>query len=355
MRIYVRTRGELRHLDYDFLGSAPPEAWWREFSDVNTMERPCLLCVRDPHGLRVFLSGVPSSRVDTVGTLIVYSLVLEDPGVPGGPAAEEQPAGSDPALAQRLIAAWTQAIPARGADRTLSDALDEAFPVDFVESSLTAKGEEATAAAAEAEQRVRAILAKLPPASPAEVAVPGDAAATLGDSPAGIKSANSGMTSDAGELTGADVGQAAEPEPDASSSGPARWIAGIERPAARAAFLARTNEILAGEEGQAHVLNMVADGTQVPRLLPAPRIAILLEGEFVGDPMAPITDLPEQPEQAAPKEQPARPVPAEPGSPVLGKTAVKVLAAIICAGILAWVIYRVTGAGKPVAPEPPGP
>jgi hypothetical protein len=309
MRIYVRTRGELRHHDYDFLGLAPAQPWWRDFGNVNTMERPCLLCVRDSRGLRVFLSGMPSSRVDTVGTLIVYSLVLEDPGKPGEPAAGAEPAtsDSDAELAQRLIAAWTQAIPAHGADRTLSDALDEAFPIGFVESSLTARSEEA---ADEAEQRVRAILAKLPSVNPAEVTEPG---------------------------------------PGASPPVPARWIAGIGQPSARAAFLSRTTAILDGEDGQAHVLNMVADGTQASDLLPASRTAVLMEGEYVGDPMAPITELPQR---TVPKDQP---VPAEPGSNVLGRNAVKVLAAIVCAGILAWVIYRVTGAGKLTAhgnPEP---
>jgi hypothetical protein len=34
------------------------------------------------------------------------------------------------------------------------------------------------------------------------------------------------------------------------------------------------------------------------------------------------------------------------------KAAVKVLAVIVVAGILAWVIYRVTGAGKLMADEP---
>jgi hypothetical protein len=318
MKIYLRTRGELRHLDYNFLGTAPTQAWWREFSGVNTMERPCLLCIRDSHGLRVFLGGVPSSRVDTVSTLIVYSLVLEDVNQAKESAGEKEPAASDAELTQRLITAWVQAIRSHGVDHLLSDALDEAFPLEFVETSLTARGEDAVAAAAETEQRLRSVLAKLPPVNLA------------------------------GEATPEYTGDAAEPGKAAEGTELARWIAGIGQPAARAAFLARTQAIIAGEDGQAHVLNMVADGTQVPDLLPAPRIALLMEGEFVGDPMAPITELPQQ---AAPKEQPAMSVPGE-LSNTATKAAVKVLAVIVVAGILAWVIYRVTGAGKLMADEP---
>ena len=349
----MRTRGELRHLDYDFLGAAPSRTWWRDFSGVNTMERPSLLCVRDERGPRVFLGGVPSSRADTVGTLIVYSLVVEglDEADESGAGAES--AGSDTELVQRLIAAWTQAIPARGADRALADALDEAFPLDFVEASLTAAGEDAAQAAAEVEQRVRAVLAKLSPVGLADLAASehgGAAGAGLGKSAeagAGVGGlAEVGEPAGAGEAggsrgsagAGAD-GQVGAGAPDAPPV-PDRWIAGIGRPDARAAFLARTTAILAGDAGQAHVLNMVADGTQVPDLA-AGRVAVLMEGEFVGDPTAPITELPRQ---SDPKDYP---VPVQPGNAVHGKTAVKVLAAIICAGVLAWVIYRITRAPVP--------
>jgi len=299
MKIYLRTRGELRHLDYGFLGVAPEKSWWRDFSGVTTMERPCVLCTEDQGSWRVFVSGVPSKRVDTVGTMIVYTIVLE------GDASSSD---TDRQLALRLIATWAEEIGTRREHSALTDGLDEAFPRATVEKYLMATSESANTASEEVSGQVRAVLGTLPVRTNSE--------------PAGR---------------------------DAAPDRPDRWIGGVANTHARAAFLEMTETILGGGTGQAHVLNMVADGAQA-RNIRAEHLAVLMVGEFVGDATAAITEIP------SPK------VPAEvtktTEETVDGKHSclvIKVAAAIIGLGILAWVIYKATSTGSPIPRKTPKP
>jgi hypothetical protein len=84
--VYLQTRGRPRHRDYDFLGAAPGHPWWRAYAGHTAFERPTALVESDGGGYRVYLSGIPSARRDAVGTVIRYTLVLEESpdGTPGG-------------------------------------------------------------------------------------------------------------------------------------------------------------------------------------------------------------------------------------------------------------------------------
>ncbi|GII60289.1 hypothetical protein Skr01_03740 [Sphaerisporangium krabiense] len=319
MNIYLRTRGELRHLDYDFLGVAPPRAWWRDYNDVNAAERPSVLAAGDAGGWRLYLGGIPSKRVDTVNTLIVYSVVIEGDG---------DTSAEDRALAGRLVAAWAAAIAGDITAEPLTDALDAAFPREDVETWLAAKGEEARAAWPQVTARVREVVQALPEPPATEP-----------------RAASEGEAEQPGErVSGARTGDASGlPE------FPARWIAGVRRPDGRARYLERVTAILGGEPGEAHILNMIAKGADVATL-PSPRLAVLIEGSAIGDPATAAGPVPpltarEEREAGDPK---ARQAPAEvrggrPGP--VAERAVKVAAALIAAGLLAWVIYRVLRTG----------
>jgi len=287
MRIYLRTRGELRHLDYHFLGAAPSRAWWREFGDVNAFERPCVLAVGDGADWRLYLGGIPSGRVDSVGTMIVYSLVVE---------GDARSASEDRDSVLRLVATWVSAIAGRPGAEALTAALDEAFPREDVEKWLTEKGEAAQDVEREVAGRVLEVSGKLPEAS------------VIARLPEGL---------------------------------PARWIGGVRCPGAAEGYLDRIRRILDGEPGEAHVLNMVAEGEDVVGLQ-SPRLAVLIEGSGIGDATAPIRSLTFRDPGGERRTDDPKDL-----SGTIRQQVVRVAAVVIAAGLLAWVIYRLIRTGAP--------
>ncbi|AKU11265.1 hypothetical protein AzCIB_1360 [Azoarcus sp. CIB] len=77
MAIYLQTRS--RTTDYAFLGDAPQERWWTAFERRTTLERPTIIIEAFEGRLRGYFSGIQSpSRRDRVGTVIRYTIVVED-------------------------------------------------------------------------------------------------------------------------------------------------------------------------------------------------------------------------------------------------------------------------------------
>lgn len=77
MTIYVRTR--TRRTDYSFLGQAPTEPWWSEYGRQTAFERPSVIVRRVKDQLQGCFSGIESpKRLDRVGTVIRYTVVVED-------------------------------------------------------------------------------------------------------------------------------------------------------------------------------------------------------------------------------------------------------------------------------------
>ncbi|MEU2283236.1 hypothetical protein ABZ614_15130 [Streptomyces sp. NPDC013178] len=256
MRIHLRTRGAPRPLDYDFLNSRPVSRWWDAYSDVTATERPCFLSVADHDQWRVLVSGVPSVRTDSVGTLIFYTLVLE--GAHDGTTAEDR------ALVLALASRWLADLDShRDEPKALSALFDSLCPAPEVDRLLAAPLSELTADREELTATIRAALAGVEPV----------------------------------------------PYESAPEHGLDRWIAGRDAPGAVAAFLNRLSELLSGEEeSQAHLLNLVSEAADVADLFPG-RLAVLVEGGQVGDPAMPLRKLPTL---KAPPGPPAAPVPPGP-------------------------------------------
>jgi hypothetical protein len=215
VRVFVQTRGTARATDYAFLGGAPPEPWWRAYRDMTAFDHPTVLVTSDGAGWAAYLSGVPSSRVDAVGTVVRYTLVLDGPcGVADAPCV--------PAA----VGAWLDDVAAGHGDRPggrLATALDARFPADDVERWLTSD-----VPAIEVRRRALAALAVLPARDAADE--PGD------------------------------------------------WIGAAGAPAPRAAFTARIAALVDGVPGRALLLNLLGEAADAQPLLdPASPVAVLLE------------------------------------------------------------------------------
>lgn len=216
MRVFVQTRGTARAADYAFLGGAPPEPWWRAYRDATAFDHPTVLVTSDGGRWAAYLSGVPSSRVDAVGTVVRYTLVLDGPcGTP------------DAACVVAAVGAWLDDVAAGHGDRPggrLAAALDARFPPDDVERWLAA-----AAPTAEVRQRVLAGVAALP----------------------------------------AVAGAADEPDD---------WIGAVAAAGPRAAFRARVAALVDGLPARALLLNLVGGPDDVQPLLdPASPLAVLVE------------------------------------------------------------------------------
>ncbi|MFG2811642.1 hypothetical protein [Streptomyces massasporeus] len=239
--MHLRTRGTPRGLDYGFINSAPGTRWWDAYSDWIATERPCLLAVAEDgqEHWRVLLSGIPSSRTDSGGRLIYYTLVLE-----GAYDTAERNEAVVLSLASHLLADLAADEQGRG---ELSGLLDGLCPAEEVDPLLAAPAEHTADRAALTDRLLTAITALEP---------------VRYETPA--------------EHTGnAD-----------------RWIAGRAAPGATAAFLTRLSALLSGtERGQAHLLNLVSEAEDVVDLFPG-RLAVLVEGGQVGDPAMPFERLP---------------------------------------------------------------
>ncbi|WP_406002741.1 hypothetical protein [Streptomyces sp. NBC_00829] len=253
MQIHLRTRGVPRKLDYGFLTPAPASRWWDAYSELTATERPCLLAVTSNGRPRVLISGVPSTRTDSVGTLIYYTLVLE-----GSPdAAGTEGAGQDRHTMLTLASRWLDDVAGHPEGRgVLSELLDGLCSSTEVDRLLAARPSELTAERKELTARLAIALASLEPVPTATLAH-----STTAPSPV----------------------QPAE-----------RWIAGRAAPGAGTAFLARLSALLSGEDGQAHLLNLVSSAEDITGLPPGPGpLAVLIEGGMVGDPATRAEALPQ--------------------------------------------------------------
>ena len=244
MRVFLQTRGTARATDYAFLGGAPPEPWWRDYRDATAFDHPTVLVSSDGDRWATYLSGIPSSRVDAVGTVVRYTLVLE-----GSCAA------SDTACVTAAVGAWLDDVAAghgAGPGGRLAAALDARFPAVDVERWLAGHTDES------------ALRAPDRPDS---------------DTPAGA-----GVGDDVRQRVLAALAALPVSSPTADVSG--SWVGGTASAAARAAFRARVGLLLDGTPGRALLLNLVGGPDDAPALLyPASPAAVLVEG---ADPPVPL-------------------------------------------------------------------
>lgn len=233
-QVYVQTRGTARAADYAFLCGAPPHAWWRAYRDATAFDHPTVLVVSHGGGWSAYLSGIPSARVDAVGTVVRYTLVLDGP-CDVASVAEQVPAA---------VAAWLDDLGA-GRPGRLSAALDARFPDEDVQRWIETNEPAPISPAcdltliSEPGRRVLDALASLPaPASPAgpDADVPGD------------------------------------------------WIGAVGAAEARAAFVGRVAALVTGTPGRALLLNLIggADDLTAVRASgevrnPAATLAVLVE------------------------------------------------------------------------------
>jgi hypothetical protein len=181
-----------------------------------------VLVLSDGAGWAAYLSGIPSSRVDAVGTVVRYTLVLDGPcGAP------------DVACVTAAVAAWLDDIAGGHGDKPdgrLAAALDARFPAADVERWLAGSAHDTGHPVGdEVRRRTSAALAALsaPTSTPDE---PGD------------------------------------------------WIGAIGAGEPRAAFVARVAALLGGAPGRALLLNLVGGPDDArPLLDPASPLAVLVE------------------------------------------------------------------------------
>ncbi|HXV94736.1 MAG TPA: hypothetical protein VD813_15640, partial [Pseudonocardia sp.] len=189
------------------LGETPSRPWWRAYADHTTFERPTVLVESDGERWLAFLSGIPSARRDAVGTVIRSTVVLEG-----------EPGDDGPVLA--LVAGW---LADHGRDTRgggpVSAALDAAFAEADVERLVAAPGR---GGHDEVRHRLDGALRSLP-----------------------------------------------RPAVEDTAAAPGNWIADSALPNARALFLGRVAELLAGAPGRALMLNLVSDAADVAALLTA--------------------------------------------------------------------------------------
>ena len=182
MRAFVQTRGTARATDYAFLGGAPPEPWWRAYRDATAFDHPTVLVTSDGARWAAYLSGIPSSRVDAVGTVVRYTLVLDGPCGVADAACVPAVAGAwidDVAAAHgarpggRLAAALDARFPAADVERWLAEPSPPRLMSDERPTRPIGSDERAARPVPEVSRRAMAALAALAPV-PDAPDVPGD-------------------------------------------------------------------------------------------------------------------------------------------------------------------------------------
>jgi hypothetical protein len=268
VRAFVQTRGTARATDYAFLGGAPPEPWWRAYREATAFDHPTVLVISDGLRWAAYLSGIPSARVDAVGTVVRYTLVLDGPcGAP------------DAACVEAGVAAWLDDV-AAGAQRSngrLPAALDAGFPAPEVERWFAGP----PPPPAEVHDRVLAALAALPAPAPA-------------------------------------------------ADQPGSWVGGVAAAAPRSAFTARVRALVRGQPGRALLLNLLGGPADAAALRNGAPVAVLLDGAAPAQVTAlPADGLPGEVE--AKKVPPARPAWRAGAAmvPVLGLVAVLMVLTVL--------------------------
>ena len=239
--MFVQTRGTARAADYAFLGGAPPEPWWRAYRDATAFDHPTVLVISDGVRWAAYLSGIPSARVDAVGTVVRYTLVLDGPcGAPDG------------ACVAAAVEAWLDDVAAGSPGRArLSAALDARFPSGDVQRWL---GASAAGSAGSDERHSR----RMDSAHSAVRRLDGDVSEVRERALAAL---------------------AALPPPALAADEPGSWLGAVRAPEARRAFTARVAALVAGLPGRALLLNLVGGPDDAAALLdPASPAAVLVDG-----------------------------------------------------------------------------
>jgi hypothetical protein len=293
-RAFVQTRGAARAGDYAFLGHAPEEPWWRAYRDATAFDHPTVLVTADGERWAAYLSGIPSGRVDAVGRVVRYTLVLD------GPCG-----AAETGCVVAGVAAWLNDV-AAGPDRgggELAAALDAGFPGDLVERMLA-----------------RPSRGRLDPAS-ADGGERGDThRASRRDTDA---TAVESRVLDA-------LATLPVPSPGATVAG--SWFGGVGSPRAREAFVARVGAVLGGTPGRALLLNLVGGPDDAAAVLePGLPVAVLVDGA------APDRVIPLRSEVDA-KKAPAPPV----GTAAAPRTRSAGAAAVARVGVLAVLAVALT-------------
>jgi hypothetical protein len=269
--VHVQTRGRPRHRDYGFLGAGPEQPWWRAYAGHTAFERPTVLVESDGAGYRAYLSGIPSTRRDAVGTVIRYTLVVEESGG-GAPAV-------GPSDVVALVGCWVAdqagaGQPARTGPGGLSRALDAAFPEDEIERMLAAAG---SVAPVDVQQRVAAAVRALP-----------------------------------------------GPQPGGRDATDRDWLGDAASTSAREAFVRRVGELVEdGQPGRALLLNLVGSAADLTALLDDGRPLAVLAPDIaaagptpLGRGRGPVVGAGKAPAAAAPRSNPVAsatlPMPARP-------------------------------------------
>lgn len=77
MKLYIQTRTVFK--DYRYLGSeVVDDSWLQKYDRYTSFEHPTVIAESDDSGWRIFLGGLPSSRLDKVSTPIRYSFIIAD-------------------------------------------------------------------------------------------------------------------------------------------------------------------------------------------------------------------------------------------------------------------------------------
>lgn len=118
MKSYINTRSINK--DYRYLGAMPDNSWLNVYHELTSFEHPTIICEKDHDQFRLFLSGMPSTRLDKVGTKIRYSFLFV-----GAPDELSQVAG--------LVSAWASAI---DDNSSLAKKLGELYSEDAVQNMI---------------------------------------------------------------------------------------------------------------------------------------------------------------------------------------------------------------------------
>lgn len=118
MKSYINTRSANK--DYRYLGETPDSSWLNVYRELTSFEHPTIICEKDPDQFCLFLSGMPSTHLDKVGTKIRYSFLFV-----GAPDEFFQVAG--------LVSAWASAI---GDNAELAKKLGELYSEDDVHGMI---------------------------------------------------------------------------------------------------------------------------------------------------------------------------------------------------------------------------
>ena len=77
MKFFIQTRSVFK--DYRYLGSeVVDDSWLQKYDRYTSFEHPTIIAESDHSGWRIFLGGLPSSRLDKVSTPIRYSFIIAD-------------------------------------------------------------------------------------------------------------------------------------------------------------------------------------------------------------------------------------------------------------------------------------